>query len=296
MKLGDFLLLAAICLVWGLNLVLTRLVVMEAPPLFYAFIRFALVALCLAPFLRRAPRQWGWVTLIGLCMGAGNFVLLFIALKNAPASAVGLAGQLGLPFTTLLSMIFLNERIGWRRGIGMGIAFAGVVVIAYEPESLAISPGILFGVAAVLIGSIGGVAMKRVDPIPNLEMQAWVAFVSIPLPLALSLIWEENQIGAAMEMGWPFLGALAFSVLIVSIFGHSSFYGLVKKYEVTLITPLALMTPIWAVVFGALILGEEITLKLVIGGALALSGVAMIAIRPNLRFPAAPALWRKPGE
>ncbi|MGE0046886.1 MAG: DMT family transporter [Hyphomonadaceae bacterium] len=295
MALRDFALLFAICLVWGLNLVLTRFVVTEVPPLFYAFIRFFLVAIVLIPFLRRPPKQWGWATLIGLCVGAGNFVLLFLALKNGTASSIAVAGQIGLPISTALSMIFLNEKVGWRRGLGMAMAGIGVVIIAYDPEEVALSLGVVLVICAAFVGSTGGIAMKKMDPIPIFEMQAWIALVSIPLPLALSLLWEENQIGAALEMGLPFYAALAFSVIGVSIFGHGSFYHLVKRYDVTLLTPLTLMTPVWAVFFGVVLLNEELSMQLALGAIIALSGVALIAVRPNLRFPDLAAFWRRPG-
>ncbi len=295
MNIRDFLLLSSICLVWGLNLVLTRFVVGDVPPLFYAGVRFFLVALVLIPFLRKPPKQWGWATLIGLCVGALNFVFLFIALKFGTASSVAIAGQLGLPFTTLLSMLFLGERVGWRRGSGMGLAFVGVIVIAYDPATFGLSLGVAFAILAALVGSVGGVAMKRIDPIPMFEMQAWIALVSIPLPLLLSAMMERDQVSSALTMGAPFWGALAFSVFAVSIFGHGMFYQLLKRHDVTLISPLTLMTPVWAVIFGIVLLGERMTAQLTLGAVLALSGVALIAVRPNLRLPDAAAFWRRPG-
>ncbi|MBP8242271.1 MAG: DMT family transporter, partial [Thermoflexales bacterium] len=80
----------------------------------------------------------------------------------------------------------------------------------------------------------------------------------------------------------------AFAVLAVSIFGHGTFYRMIKKYDVTLISPLTLMTPIWGVVLGITLLGEPLTAKLVIGAVVALAGVGVIMVRPNRRFPEAP--------
>jgi len=288
----DFFLIAGVCLVWGLNLVVTRFVVADSPPLFYAFVRFLCVALVLLPFLQRIPRQWGWATLIGLCVGGLNFVLLFLGLKFATASSVAMAGQLGLPFTTLLSMFFLGERVGWRRGLGMALAFAGVIVIAYQPGSLSLSLGVVLAMLSALVASIGGVAMKKMEPIPVFQMQAWLALVSIPLPLGLSLLWESDQISQTIGVGWWYVVALLFSVVGTSLFGHGTFYYLIKKYEVTLISPLTLMTPVWAVVFGMLLLGETVSAKLAIGSAIALVGVGIIAVRPNTRLPDAGAQLR----
>jgi O-acetylserine/cysteine efflux transporter len=289
----DFGLLSVICLCWGLNLVLTRWVVQDVPPFFYAFVRFGLIALVLTPWLLPPPRQLWLVATVGLCVGAFNFLFLFLALKLGTASQVALAGQVGLPFTTILSMVFLGERIGWRRGVGMSLAFLGVVIIAYRPEGLGFSAGVLFAIISAFVGSAGGIVMKRMDPIPFLSLQAWVAMVSWPVMLVATGAMETGQLEAMQTMGVPFWWVTAFSVFGVSVFGHGMFYELVKRYEVTQVAPLTLMTPVWAVVIGALALGEALTPQLLTGGALALTGVFMIAVRRNIRLPDAGALWRR---
>ncbi|MBL8558716.1 MAG: DMT family transporter [Hyphomonadaceae bacterium] len=293
MTARDFGLLSLICFCWGLNLVLTRWVVADVPPLFYAFLRFALIGIVLAPWLLPAPRQLGTVALVGLCIGAFNFLFLFLALKLGTASQVALAGQVGLPFTTILSMMFLGERIGWRRGLGMTLAFAGVIIIAWKPEGIGFSAGVVLAILAAFVGSVGGVLMKRMEQINVLTLQAWVAMVSWPVLLVASGATETGQIDAVSHMGAPFWWVVAFSVFGVSIFGHGMFYDLVKRHEVTQIAPLTLMTPVWAVIIGATMLGEPLTPQLLTGGALALTGVFMIAIRPNIRLPDAAALWRR---
>lgn len=293
MTLRDFGLLSIICLCWGLNLVLTRWVVQDVPPFFYAFMRFGLIALVLTPWLLPAPRQLGTVALVGLCIGAFNFLFLFLALKLGTASSVALAGQVGLPFTTILSMMFLGERIGWRRGLGMGLAFAGVVIIAFRPDSLGFSAGVILAIASAFIGSVGGVLMKRMEQIPVLTLQAWVAMVSWPVMLVATGASETGQLAAVGSMGAAFWWVVGFSVFGVSIFGHGMFYDIVKRYEVTQVAPLTLMTPVWAVAIGAAVLHEPLTPQLLTGGALALTGVFMIAVRRNIRLPDAAAIWRR---
>lgn len=293
MTTRDFGILSLICLCWGLNLVLTRWVVQDVPPLFYAFMRFALIALVLSPWILPAPRQLKTVAVVGLCIGALNFLFLFLALKLGTASSVALAGQVGLPFTTILSMVFLGERIGWKRGLGMLLAFIGVIVIAYRPHGLGFSTGVMLAIAAAFVGSVGGVLMKRMEQIHVLNLQAWVAMVSWPVLLVASGATETGQLQAISSVGAGFWWVVAFSVFGVSIFGHGMFYDILKRYEVTHVAPLTLMTPVWAVIIGSLALNEPLTPQLLTGGALALTGVFMIAIRPNLRLPDAAAIWRR---
>ena len=80
----------------------------------------------------------------------------------------------------------------------------------------------------------------------------------------------------------------------MSVFGHSAFYTLLKKYDVSLLSPLTLMTPIWGVIFGIVLLNEPLTWRLILGAVISLSGVLVIALRPNEKMPEA-ALGKKAG-
>jgi O-acetylserine/cysteine efflux transporter len=284
MSLRDFLLLCVICLAWGVNLPMTRLVVTDVPPLFYAFMRFFVIAVVLIPFLKPIPKEMGKVFAIAMCIGGGNFALLFLGLQASPASAAAITGQLGLPFTTILSLLFLGEKVRWRRGLGIALAFVGVIVIAYDPSKIGLSVGLLYIVGAAFIGSVGGVMMKQMPPIPALNLQAWVGALSVPPLLVATALLEPNPLPGIDTLGWgPFVFAVAFSALVVSVFGHGAYYNLLKKYDITLLAPLTLMTPVWAVVIGIVFLGEAAAPKLLIGGAITLAGVAMIAVRPNAK-------------
>ena len=289
MRPRDFLLLFGVCSVWGLNLVVTRWVVADAevPPIFFAGVRFLGIALVLVPFLFPAPKQMVSLFLISMCMGAVHFALLFLGLANAEASAVSVTGQLGVPFATILSVIFLGEKIHWRRGVGILLAFAGVMIIAFDPGSFSISFGLLYVVASALIGSAGGVMMKKMAPISALQLQAWLGLFSFAPLLAFSFLVESGQTAAFVDGGWLVWLATAFAVLGVSVFGHGAYYVLIKKYEISLLSPLTLMTPVWGVVLAVTLLGEPMTLRLIIGAIISLSGVFVIAIRRNRALPEA---------
>ena len=296
MNFRDFTLLFAVCLVWGLNIVVTRWAVADAgiPPIFFAAVRFAGIALVLLPFLRPLPGNLKTLFIISMCIGAAHFALLFMGLATAEASAVAVVGQLGVPFSTLLSMAFLGETVGWRRALGIMLAFAGAMLIAIDPEGVQLSFGLIYVVISSFIGACGGILMKRMAPISAFRMQAWVGLFSFAPLFALSFMLESGQVTSYAAGGWMVWLATAFAVLGVSIFGHGGFYSLIKKYDVSLLSPLTLMTPIWGVVFGVTLLGEELSMRLVVGGAISLSGVFVIAVRRNKALPEA-AFGRKIG-
>jgi O-acetylserine/cysteine efflux transporter len=287
MAFRDFLLLFTICLVWGFNLVMTRWVVFDAavPPIFFAGVRFLGVALCLVPFLRPVPKDIRILVLISFFIGSAHFALMFIGLANAEASAASIVSQLSVPFATIMSVMFLSETIGWRRLIGILMAFFGVLVIAIDPSSFTITFGLLYIAAAAFLGSVGGVLMKRMTPISALQMQAWIGLFSFAPLFLVSAVVEQGQMSSFTGGGWLVWAATLFAVIVVSIFGHGAFYHLIKKYDISLLSPLTLMTPIWGVALGILLLGEPLTSKLVIGAAISLSGVLVIALRTGRKTP-----------
>ena len=289
MGFKDFSLLFTVCFVWGLNIVVTRWVVYDAavPPVFFAAIRFLGVALLLIPFLRPIPEDIKTLFLISFFIGAGHFALLFIGLANAEASAASVVSQLGVPFSTLMSMIFLGETIGWRRGIGIMLAFAGVLLIAVDPTSFSVSFGLSYIAGAAFIGSIGGILMKRMSPVSALQMQVWIGLFSFAPLFIVSSLLEQGQWSAYMAGGWPVWIATLFAVVGVSIFGHGAFYHLIKKYDISLLSPLTLMTPIWGVILSILLLKDAITAQLLLGSIISLGGVFVIAVRPNKTLPEA---------
>ncbi|MEO0464908.1 MAG: DMT family transporter [Pseudomonadota bacterium] len=296
MRFADFCLLCVVCLVWGLNVVVTRWVVADAgvPPLFFAALRLLGIMVLLAWWLRPVPGDLLRLFGISMCLGAAHFGLLFVGLAHAEASAVAIVVQLGVPFSTLMSMTFLGETIGWRRGLGITLAIAGSLIIAFDPSEFSLSYGLILVAISALTGAYGGILMKQMAPISAFQLQAWLGAFSLLPTLALSAVLESGQWTAYASGGiWVWL-ATAFAVIGVSIFGHGAFYSLVKRYDVSLLSPLTLMTPIWGVVFGITLLGEHLTMNLMFGSVVSLGGVLVIVLRQNKAMPEA-ALGNKTG-
>jgi O-acetylserine/cysteine efflux transporter len=302
MSLRHFALLFGICLIWGVNFVVAKWSLSGtpvlvpgfegAPPLFFAFLRFILLYAMLAPFLRPIPKQMGPVIGAALTMGAVQFALLFIGLRYATPSAIAIVVQLSVPFTTVLSIIFLSERVRWVRGLGMAIAFAGAALVVLKPAEFTFTAGLLAGVGAALAAAAGAIFVKRTN-VPALSLQAWIGLISWPPLLLASLLLEQDQLARTLDGGWPFFWTLIFTVVAVNVFGHGSFYFLLRRYDASLIAPMTLMAPLIGVICGVVLLGDPVTWQLVLGGLLALAGVGVVAARPARTASPADAL-RKP--
>lgn len=289
MSLRDFLLLVGVCLIWATNNIVSKVVVSdwEVPPLFYAAVRFALVAALTLPWLRPMPRPAWRIVMVGLLMGGGSFALLFMALQTVSPSAAAVVSQAGVPITTLLSILILGERIHWRRGLGITLTLIGVLVVVWEP-GFAISAGLLLVLAAAASGSLGAVLMKQMGDIAPLRFQAWVGMSSALLLAPLALVLETPDWGQLAAVKWQFMAAVVFSALVVSVGAHTLYYVLIARYEANLIAPLTLITPLATIGLGVAITNDRLDTQMIVGSAIALTGVLIVALR-RTRAPIAEA-------
>ncbi len=288
----DLIMINLVCLVWGFNFVVTKWALTGdasgdfagMPPLFLVCARFAIVFFVLAPLLRPPPRQMGKVFLIAMGFGALHFTLLYYGLRWTSASSAAVAVQLVAPLTMLLSILFLGERVGpWRAG-GVATSFIGVALIAIDPQNFSVSAGVLAVGGAALAAAGATIIIKQLkDPPGPLRMQAWIALLSLaPLTLA-SWTVESGQWTALAAGGWRLWVALGYVAFLVGIFSHGVYYYLLRRYDASLVAPLTLAAPVWAVGFSVVLLGDPVTPQLIVGAALALGGVGVIALRERWR-------------
>jgi len=281
MTLRDFSIMAALCFVWALNTIVSKIVVSDfgVAPLFYAAARFGVVTLVVFPWLFPAPKPLWRTMFVGLMMGGGTFALFFVGLRTSSPSAAAIVSQLSLPITTLLSVLVLSEKIYWQRGLGIALAFVGVLVVMWHPEDFSASTGLLYIALGALGGSVGAVMMKRIEGVKPLQLQAWVGLSSfVPLTIA-TVVFEPSGYQSAFSMGWWFPAAVIFSALLVSVGAHTAYYGLIQRYEANLIAPLTLMTPLSTMALGVLLTGDVIDARMALGTVLALTGVLVITVR-----------------
>ena len=276
----DLLLLIAINVMWGFNLIASKAGVHSFPPLLFTVLRFGLLSLCLLPFLRWHPGQMGNLARAGLFTGGLAFGLLFVGLRMADdASTVAIATQLGVPFQTLLSVWLLGETIRWRRRLGIALAFTGVVIIGFDPRVFGYLPGLTLVVASTFLGSLGFIYIKRLHNIPAIQVQAWVSTLSWPLLLVLSLLLERDHwqaIQSADTQGWF---ALLYTVIGGSLIGHTGWYYLLSRYPVTSVAPLTLLSPLFSILFAVTLLDDQLTWRMLLGGAITLAGVFIVVLR-----------------
>lgn len=271
--------------VWALNVVVSKIAVadLHTPPLFYALLRSVIVALALLPLLRPVPAQLWKVMLLGLAISGGSFALLFMGLETASPSAAGVVSLSGAPMTVLFAILFLGERIRWKRALGIALAFGGVMFAMIGESQLETSTGLLLVFASAVVGALGTVFVKQLD-LSSIRLQAWAAVASVLVLLPLTALLEAGHTASWYAAPWELAACLFFAAIVVSVGAHTAYYRLLQDNDTNLIVPLTLFTPILTIIFGAWLTGDEIGGRLIAGGAIALLGVAIIVVRPSSTF------------
>lgn len=279
MKLRDIIIILLCCVMWGANIPISRWALLDAPPILLAAMRFSLIIIFLFPFILPVPKQWGRVFLVSICIGGLNFLFLYIGIASTPSGIVAIVGQMGLPLTIFFSVWFLGEKLDKYQMFGTFFAFVGILIVIIKPQNFHLQTGVILVVISTILASFGSIIMKIMRPIRGVRLQVWVGIFSvIPLFLA-SFIFEKPNIAMIKNFGPNVWISLFFSVLAVSILGHTTYYSMVKKYDVSLVIPYTVTVPIWAIVISHQLLNEKITMQFVIGSVICIIGIFILSFK-----------------
>ena len=292
-------LLLLVCSIWGFHFVVMKFALGILPPMFYIAIRMSLVALILSPFLKWRRSEMPLVLFGGLCMGALNYALMFSGLKLATASAAAIAIVLNVPFATILAMIFLGDRPGWRRLLGIAFAFSGVAIIALGGsdemgEGVHIGLGVGLVAGGAFCEAMGAVIIKRTKSFAPHELLAWFAMIGAVSLSIMTFLFEDGQ-GAAYDAGdkMHIVGAIMYSALLASLFAHIAYYWLLQRLPISVVAPSVLLTTLIAVISGVVLLGDPLGARMIIGGIMTLVGVGIVLLR-NVKKQANNAAFVEP--
>ena len=282
MSIKEFLVLLIVCVGWGLHFVVMKVTVgSTAPPLFYAAVRMTIVMVLLLPFLKWHAGLMRYILAAGLGYGALNYAFMFPALGMTTTAAAAITIELYVPFSIILSVVFLGDRIGFRRICGIGLAIIGVAVIALAKPDESAGPlflvGILLMIGAAMSEAVGAVLVKKIKDVSPWQLLVWFAVVGSIVLWSLTFALEDNQMRAfAPENRVNFILALLYSAVIASIIAHASYYWLLQRLPIYIVSTSGLLTTVVAIAAGHFLLGEAITPQLLLGAALTLTGIGFI--------------------
>ncbi|WP_396595617.1 DMT family transporter [Brevundimonas sp. R86498] len=283
--------IVAIVVIWGANNAAAKVATEVLPPLLTAAIRFAIAALCLAPFVRPPFPNWKSLVLIVVLGGPLHYGFLYLGFATAQdVSPVAVASQLWIPFTALFAFLLLGERLSVAAVVGMVVSLAGIVWMSADPHALKDWFAIVLIIIAAAFWGMTTVIARRTTSIPPLKMQGLLAFVALPTLALGSAAFETGQIEAVRAAPPLIWLCMLWAGVISSVFATSMVFWLVQKREAGRVTPYFLATPVVSIGIGWGWLGDVLSVQILAGAVLTMAGVAVVALAERgLRAGAAKA-------
>ncbi len=283
MSLLDSLAAILVAIIWGVNIAVVKMGVAEFPPIFLAGLRFLLVSLLLIWWGRPPWKQMRMIGILSFAFGGMHFGGIFYGLGGVDVSIVAIFNLLSVPFAVLFARLLLNDRFGWKKTCGMGIAFVGMIILLGEPATTASPLHLAVVFMAIIAWGLGNTIIKMIGPMNIFTLSAWMGLFASAQLLLVSAILETGQLAALQGASATAWSALIYTVLMASIAGYGLWYYLVGKYDVTKVVPFTLLVPVVGVLAGVFMMDEVLTFKKIAGGLVTLSGVTIIQLR-----------WRRP--
>jgi drug/metabolite transporter (DMT)-like permease len=281
-------------LLGGVNFVAVRFSNRELDPMFGAGLRFTAAALILtAAFtLRRqlVPRGRALVgvLLYGVLSFFVAYAFAYYALNTLPAG-IGSVIFSSMPlFVVILAHLHGLERFRMRALVGAMVTLLGISILSdpFGTASVPLLP-LLAMVASAVAAAEGTVVAKRFPPVKPLVANAIAMAAGGLLLLGLSAALGETWALPVLAETWLAVGylALAGSALMFAIF-----IFVIHRWTAVAASYMAALLPVTAVIAAAIMLGEPITLTMVLGGLVVLAGVYVGALAPTRAIEPAPVV------
>jgi len=291
------LLLVGCCLLWGVNQVAAKVALAEIPPLMQAAARSLGAAVLLALWSRaRGLDLWrrdgtGAGGLVAGLLFAAEFAALFVGLQYTSASRMVVFLYLS-PFVVALGMplITRSERLDVWQSFGLAAAFGGVVWAFAEGfaapaagpkqwlgDALGITAAVLWGLTTLVLR-----ATRLATALPEKTLLYQLAVSAVTLAAAAAAVGEAwpQRIGA---LSW---GALGFQTVIVTFASYLVWFWLIRHYPATPVAAFTLLTPVFGLLAGVVLLGEPVTARLVVALVAVSCGIALVNRVVGARRPA----------
>lgn len=285
LPLPHLALAVAVMAVWGSNFVVIKTALTHLPPLLLAALRYTFAFLPMAFFLKRPNVSWGNLAAYGLLIGAGQFGLLFNAMRHdiTPGLA-SLVVQTQVFFTIGLSMRLTGERVHGYQVAALLLAVAGLVVIATHAEGSATPLGLALVIGAALSWAGGNMVSRAAGPVNMLAYVVWASLFAVPPLFFLSFViegWPAMQSGfeQADALTW---GAVLWQSVGNTMFGYGAWGWLLARHPAATVTPMALMVPIFGMGSSALVLHEPLPRWKLLAAALVMAGLAIGLLWPRV--------------
>jgi drug/metabolite transporter (DMT)-like permease len=284
-----------LCILFGSNAVAIKIAFSGLGVFTTAAIRFGIAAVAIFIWARVTGRtialKKGQIhqVLIFSALFTVQLSLFYLGLSKSNASRGTLLSNL-LPFFILfLAHFFIpGDRITKRKFFGVLLGFTGVVFMFLDEKAMqaGFRTGDIIILCAVTIWSCSTVYLKRIiSAFPPFQVVLYSTMFSVPLFLAEALVWDNAMI---FNLDASVIGAMLYQSLVTASFGFVAWNTLLKKYGAVSLHSFIFIMPIAGVALGGLVLGEPITVKILLALAFIVLGILVVHWHPKKEAPAYP--------
>jgi drug/metabolite transporter (DMT)-like permease len=278
---------AVFVLVWATGFVVARFAMPHAPPLGFLALRYALSVLAFGVWIVIARAawpvgraQWLHLSLAGVLMHAGYLGGVWAAVKSGiGAGTVALIVGLQPVLTAVwLSLSGGAHAISARQWLGLLLGFGGLLLVVGHKIGAGEVTAFNFGLAvfALLSITVGTLYQKRfVAPCDVRTANAVQIGAALVVTLPLALLE-----GGAWQMHPELVGALAWSVLVLTLGGSSMLYLLIQRGAAAKVTSLLYLVPPCTAVMAWALFGEPLSAQVLAGIGVTAAGVALVVRAP----------------
>jgi len=283
MKSRDILLALCAPLLLGFGFAIAKPAMQQFPPFLLMGLRFTIAALVLIwwfPVPKKLLKDLFIVSLVG---GTLTYGLVYTGLNNVDASSSILLVHTEVPFGVIIAYFLFKEKPSLKNILGMAIAFIGLFILLGAPNLEGKLAGVILLLSGAFTWSLGMVMAKPISKkIGGFAVTAWVCLFAGPLLLFGSFIFDGNTMDyflSADLKGWSialFLG------LIMQPIAYGTWYHVLGRNPVHKVMPVMLLLPLTGLSTSIFLLGEDPTTQVFLGGAIILSGIAMILFEKKI--------------
>jgi drug/metabolite transporter (DMT)-like permease len=274
---------AVFVLIWSTGFIVARYGMPHAPPLGFLAARYALSVLAFGVWIvvvraawPQGRAQWGHLAVTGVLMHAGYLGGVWAAVKiGIGAGTVALIVGLQPVLTAVwLSLTQGAHSIARRQWLGLLLGFGGLMLVVGHKLGVGEITrwSLALAVFALLSITVGTLYQKRfVAPCDvrtaNAVQLAAAFVVTAPLALLESGAWDLHP---------ELVGAMAWSVFVLTLGGSSMLYLLIQRGAAARVTSLLYLVPPCTAVMAWLLFGEPLSAQVLGGIALTAIGVALV--------------------
>ena len=282
----TYLKLAAVTMIWGGTFVAGRYLADQVHPLLAATLRFTLASAALllfmavtrTPLVRPSRRQWGQLVVLGFFGIFFYNLCFFYGLQYINASRASLIVALNPAVIGLASWWLFKERLGRIKCIGIALCLAGAatVIISRNPQAL---QGATWAGDLLILGCVAGWGVYTLfsrglnQSLGPLQTVTWSVLLGTLMLSVTALGSPSVTVAGLHAIDLPQLLSLMYLGVMGSALAYIGYYDGIRRIGATRSGVFIALNPLTAVICGALLLDEQLTLSMLTGGALILLGI-----------------------